>query len=302
MPYRPLQEAEALGAAIQQAIARLGQAVSWIARDLPLLDRPVITLVTAAAGPPGSTAGGAGSASTADLAQAAAAAPGAPGEAIICTFPRLRAPLDVPAPAAPADGLAAGAPAELAVHVWLHSPLGPAVATLTEQQLRQSANAGGAPLSVLARPPPGYDAPAAPASGGEKLQVVLQFSASLPVARSPIRWVSLGDGAASAAAAAGGGGVRLSGGGIAPVLSLLAVPLLSAWLQLLHGGSDATTVLQSVAFLVCSLAAITGIVVLQLARMRASVAASSATAAAAQAVSLLWRHAGCPLVCFSSHC
>lgn len=307
----PLQEAAALRAAIEEAIGRLGQAVSWLSKDLPLHDRPVVTLVTAtdtvpagSCGTPGSSGNGGGrsggaSASAADLLAESVAAP---EEQIICTFPRFRAPLEVPMPGplapasatstATAAAAAAAVPAgQLAVHVWLHSPLGPAVATITEQQLRRSADAGGAPLSVVAQPREDQEAPAQlPASGGEKLEVVLQYSASRPLPRSPTRWRTLSfsrsggtedTAAAAAAAAAGGGGNGGLGnggngnGGGAAMMSLLAVPLLSAWLQLILNGSQAINVLQWVAFLVSSVAAIVGIVVLQLAHMRAPHAAAA---------------------------
>ncbi|PRW59356.1 DEAD box RNA helicase isoform B [Chlorella sorokiniana] len=313
------QEAAVLRQAIEEAIARLGAAVAWLSKDLPLNDRPVVTLVTAAVLPPGAAAAAASSypgsslrgSSGGGLATLGAGMPDDAEEAIVATFPRLRQPLDVPAlqpqPSPAASGGSSGktalsgkgpavaaaaapeaAPAgELAVRVWLHSPLGPAVATISEQQLRQSAEAGGAPVSVVAAPHQEEDQLPLPI-GRDKLEVVLQFAASQPVPRSPSRHLypqSSGAGAAAAAAAAGqpAGGASM----LPAMLALLAVPLLAAWLQLiLSAGTPAINVLQSVAFLVSSLAAIVGIVVLQLSRARLAMPPVQQAAAAPQQV---WR-------------
>lgn len=289
----PLQEADALRQSIEEAIARLGAAVAWLSKDLPLNDRPVVTLVTAASVPPGTAAAAASStlgsglqgSSGGGLAAVGAAVPDDADEQIVATFPRLRQTLEVPAlqpqpvppasdgssgkgaaggaPAGPAEG-AASPPGELAVRVWLHSPLGPAVATISEQQLRQSAAAGGAPISVVAAPHTEADE-APPPIGRDKLEVVLQFAASQPLPRSPSRYPHQGSSASTAPAAA-----AVQPAGTTPLhamLAVLAVPLLSAWLQLmLSDGQPAINVLQSVAFLVSSLAAVVGIVVLQLRR------------------------------------
>lgn len=295
-PLPALQEAAALRQAIEEAIARLGAAVAWLSKDLPLNDRPVVTLVTAAVLAPGAAAAAASSfpggslhgSSGGGLAAMGAELPDDADEQIVATFPRLRQPLDVPAllplpgppvssssgskaaggssaPAAAAEE--ASPPGELALRVWLHSPLGPAVATISEQQLRQSAEAGGAPVCVVAAPHQEDDQPPVP-MGRDKLEVVLQFAASKPVPRSPsrtLRQLSSAGAAGAAAAAQPTGGASV----LPAMLAVLAVPLLSAWLQLIvSAGTPAIHVLQSVAFLVSSLAAIVGIVVLQLARVR----------------------------------
>lgn len=256
---------------VRDAIARLGQAVWWLTRDLPLNASPVVTMVTALVAPAtasprsssrGSMGGGRGG-SAANLATNLSSA-GCSGEAedelIICTFPALRQTLEIPVlppPAVPATGGSGGAAAapagQLAVRVWLHSPLGPAVAAISEAQLRRSADAGAAPVQVVAV----LHEPPEAVVGHTKLEVILQFAASRPVARSPSRFASRRREAAQAAPASGG----------TAFLAVLAVPLLSAFLQsVLSGGMPAINVLQSVAFLVSSLAAIIGIVVLALAR------------------------------------
>ncbi len=295
------QEAAALRQAIEDAIARLGAAVAWLSKDLPLNDRPVVTLVTAAAVAPGAAAAAASSfpssslrgSSGGGLAALGSDLPDDAEEQIVATFPRLRQALDVPAlqlqPSPAASGSSGGAaaaggkrvgttaaaadaaadaapPGELAVRVWLHSPLGPAVATISEQQLRQSAEAGAAPVSVVAAPHQEDDQEPRPL-GRDRLEVVLQFTASQPVPRSPSRTLRQLSSAAAAAA-----GMPAAGSSALPgMLAVLAVPLLSAWLQLiLSAGTPAINVLQSVAFLVSSLAAIVGIVVLQLGRARSA--------------------------------
>ncbi|KAL4434285.1 hypothetical protein ABPG75_000726 [Micractinium tetrahymenae] len=305
------QEAEVLHAGIQEAIARLAQAVQWLSQDLPLQCRPVVTLVTAASAAAGSTAD-----ASAALASPAAspvqaeglgpAAVAAASQRIVASFPRLKQPLEIPILGVPGqDGVAletaggkraelaaseaeqdAELADELAVHVWLHSPLGPSVATITTEQLQRSAAAGGAPLVVVATP---HEDPAAAAAaaaeaaapnGNSKLEVVLQFKAerhaAFPAAR---RLASLrsrsrtdsgppssGSGSSARGALAAGGGSAGSSA-LPAILAVLCVPLLAAWLQLvLHrGAGDATTsVLTSVTFLVNSLAALVAIVVVQL--------------------------------------
>lgn len=271
--------------------------MAWLSKDLPLNDRPVVTLVTAAAVAPGAAAAAASSFPSSSLRGSSGGGLVALGsdlpddaeEQIVATFPRLRQPLDVPAlqlqPSPAASGSSGGAaaagdtrvgttaaaadaapPGELAVRVWLHSPLGPAVATISEQQLRQSAEAGGAPVSVVAAPHQEDDQEPRPL-GRDRLEVVLQFTASQPVPRSPSRTLrQLSSAAAAAAGTPAAGSSALPG-----MLAVLAVPLLSAWLQLiLSAGTPAINVLQSVAFLVSSLAAIVGIVVLQLGRARSA--------------------------------
>lgn len=301
-PLPALQDAAALRQAIEEAIARLGAAVAWLSKDLPLNDRPVVTLVTAAVLAPGEAAAAASSfpggslrgSSGGGLAAMGAEVPDDADEQIVATFPRLRQPLDVPAllplpgpPASSSSGSkAAGGssapaaaaeevspPGELAVRVWLHSPLGPAVATISEQQLRQSAEAGGAPVCVVAAPHQEDDQPPLPI-GRDKLEVVLQFAASQPVPRSPSRTLrqlsSTGPAGAPGTTGAAAAAQPAAGASVLPaMLAVLAVPLLSAWLQLIvSAGTPAIHVLQSVAFLVSSLAAIVGIVVLQVARVR----------------------------------
>lgn len=293
-----LQEAAALRQSIEEAIARLGAAVAWLSKDLPLNDRPVVTLVTAAAVAPG-TAGASGSpGASARSSSTGLTALGAvlddAEEQIVATFPRMRQPLDVPAPQPPAapaalsggaSGAAAGSkaadsaaeaagaapPSELAVHVWLHSPLGPAVATISEEQLRRSAEAGGAPICVVALPHQ-EEGEQPLRSAQDKLEVVLQFAASRPVPRSPSRYPRQQSGGGGATAGGEAAQPPPGGSALPAMLAVLAVPLLCAWLQLiLSAGAPAISVLQSVAFLVSSLAAIVGIVVLQLGRARALV-------------------------------
>ena len=272
-----LQDAARLHQAIEDAIARLGQAVQWLAQDLPLDSRPVVTLVTATvAEAPGGEEGGKRSAGQeAHGAPAQALGLDAGQQQIICPFPQLQQPLDVPWPAAaPGAGGGGGAAAPaacLAINVWLHSPLGPAVATISEEQLRQSAAEGGAPVCVVATLHGSdhsvQDAAAAPpgAAGRDRLEVILQFTATrrpAPAGRSSLGAPQppTGAGTAGGAVAAGGGG-----GSLPAMLAVLAVPLLAAWLQLLADtGAPAIRVLQSVAFLVSCLAALAAIVVLQL--------------------------------------
>jgi len=223
-------------------------------------------------------------------------------EQIICAFPRLRQPLDIPIPGSlvGADAAAGGADVasgkgadvaggadvddgsdELALHVWLHSPLGPAVATIAAEQLRRSAEAGGAPLVVIATPQQ-EGAPAEPGDGPgmastdrERLEVGLQFKAehhALPAYQR--RQNSLLAANRSSSMSRGGASPSADAGSIASlsslpaILAVLSVPLLAAWLQLVlrSDGSSATvaSVLTSVAFLISSLAALVAIVVMQL--------------------------------------
>lgn len=186
------QEAATLHMAIESAIARLAHAVQWLSQDLPLQGRPVVTLVTVTShdADGAGTAAALGSAASPMRGGAGDGAGGAPpgaAEQIVCAFPRMQQPLDISIPApAPLDaadvagaGAASGDEDELAVHVWLHSPLGPAVATITTEQLQRSAEAGGAPLVVVATPQQQAPAEAEEAlpSVRDKLDCVLQFKA-----------------------------------------------------------------------------------------------------------------------------
>lgn len=343
----PLQEALALHAAMEAAIARLAQAVQWLSQDLPLQLRPVVTLVSAttttATG--GDPAGAGAAAAAVALAGPAspvrtgggdALAPGvAASEQIICAFPRMQQPLDIPIPAAAsafetglegssssgigssrgggkagsADVDAAGVSAdelagddELAVHVWLHSPLGPAVATITTEQLQKSAEAGGAPLVVVATPQQEPAAAEPPPSNRDRLEVVLQFKAerraASPACRrlasfpSRTRRLSSMPGGSSAAAWGLPGALGSSGSSALPaILAVLCIPLLSFLLQLQqHRGSDGggggagASILASVSFLVSSVAALAAIVVLQL----KSQGAPSAMEQVGRAGGLMW--------------
>lgn len=270
--------------------------MNWLAQDLPLQGRPVVALVTAS---PSSTAGVASVPLASPVAsplrvEAPGAMPGnAASESIVAAFPRLQQPLDVPIPGAP--GLEGAMPAtspggkgselgpsskdaegdepadDLAVHVWLYSPLGPSVATISAEHLQRSAAGGGAPLVAVAKPhgDAAIDEPAH--NGHSKLEVMLQFKAERHAAPPASRRLSRGpSGSASSGSSSGSWGPvagSIGGGPTPAILAVLCLPLLAAWLQLVlqRGQGDGTaSVLTSVAFLVNSLAALVAIVVVQL--------------------------------------
>jgi hypothetical protein len=297
-----VQEAAALHRAIEDAIARMAQAVRWLTQELPLNSTPVVTLVTAV-GPGGAAASGdlpfpgspaAAAAAVGGAEFAAGVAPGA-AERIVYAFPRFKQPLDIPIAAEDGPLLGGGdrgsgmgeeeaegggdkggaggsgggdGDSAVAVNVWLHSPLGPAVAGITTAQLRRSADAGGAPVTLTATPREAEEAPA-PASRS-KLEVQVQFTATwLPPPAAPQRrrlssmLLPTNSGSSGSVVV---GGTNGGSSGLMAMLAVLCVPLLAGWLDLpaAAAGFPAVQVLQSVAFLVSSIAAVIAIVVLQL--------------------------------------
>ena len=297
-----MQEAATLHRSIEDAIARMAQAVRWLTQELPLNSTPVVTLVTAV-GPGGAAASGdlpfpggpatAAAAAVGGPESVAGAAPGA-AERIVCAFPRFKQPLDIPIAAEDGpllgggdggggkgeeaaggggdkggSGGGGGDDSAVAVNVWLHSPLGPAVAGITTTQLRRSADAGGAPVTLTATPREAEEARAQ--ASRSKLEVQVQFTATwLPPPAAPQRRrLSSMLSPANAAGSSGsvvGGGTNNGSSGLIAMLAVLCVPLLAGWLDLpaAAAGSPAVQVLQSVAFLVSSIAAVVAIVVLQL--------------------------------------
>lgn len=282
------QEAAALCASIQAAVRQLAAALRWLSRGLPLQEAPVVTAVTVEPGAAWPTkaarAGGGG-----DV-PCGVPAPGAPrAAASLVPFPgwgqRLALPLEASRPSLAQQPL---------VKVWISSALGPAVAQLTPGQLAASAEAGGAPVTVLARTLADSGADGRPtfAAGGDgsrRLQLSLQIcghaeataaaepppaaaeETPLPAAAGPLRW--LGGARASEPVAV----QALTVAGVAAVVLANAVQLWAGrgTAAAAAGGSG---VLAQVALLVCSLLGLLAIAAVGVAYRGAG--AGSATAAA----------------------
>lgn len=128
--------------------------VQWLSRGLPLLDTPAPALVTA------STACGSSSAA---------------GAEVLAVAPAWGSPILLPQPyQAAVAQVAAGAPGP-SFSVFLSTPLGPARAEISSQQLAEAYRDGRRPVTVEAQPllP---DSHAAVAAGAGHLRVLLQAS------------------------------------------------------------------------------------------------------------------------------
>ncbi|KAI3437934.1 hypothetical protein D9Q98_000378 [Chlorella vulgaris] len=241
------EAAAELVAQLQAARQRLAAAVQWIARSLPLNDRPCVTLVTVQ--PAGAAAAG--------------TAPAARGAEVLVVAPEWGKGIPV-AERWTQEGAAAPPGAGPALCVWLHTPLGPHVAMLSLQQLMECCQPfvqAEAQLLVPSTEPAGAEA----ATGQLRVLLQARMHREATAERQP-------DG---------------SGAAQVPLLAVVAVAVavMSAWLQLvvsMVSATGAVTAMHWAAFLLCNLAAALLLLLLAFQRGKATAAKSKQGAWALQ--------------------